>query len=223
VSSSQSPNPKIDGRVRRAQQKRRERRAQVLEAARRIFAQKGYHATSITDIIDAAGIARGTFYLYFDTKRAIFDELLDLFFQLLTREVRPVDVAPGARPPVEQLAGIVRHVLDTLFANRDLARILLREAVGLDAEFDRKLAEFYGRVLAVIQHALATGHRIGLVRRCNIAVTSTCILGSVKEIVYHLAVEADVGDLFDLDAVTREVLDFNLYGLFLPGDRKLPA
>ncbi len=41
-----------------------------------MFAAKGYHGTRISDIIDAAGIARGTFYLYFESKSAIFLELI---------------------------------------------------------------------------------------------------------------------------------------------------
>src|SRR5262245_28680641 len=180
------PGGKIDGRVARAEKQRRERRMQVLDKARVVFAQKGYHATSISDLIEAAGIARGTFYLYFDSKRAIFDELLEHFFALLTREVRPVDVSPGAHPPMEQLRAIVRHVLHVLVENRDLARLVLREAVGLDADFDRKLQDFYGRILEVIRHALERGYKVGLARRCNTAVTSFCILGSVKELAYHL-------------------------------------
>ena len=63
---------KIDGRVARAEKARVERRAALLSTARQVFAQHGYHSTSIDDLIDAAGVARGTFYLYFESKRAIF-------------------------------------------------------------------------------------------------------------------------------------------------------
>src|SRR5690349_8227493 len=91
-----------DGRVLRAQRRRDERREQVLATARRLFAEKGYHATSIHDIIDSADIARGTFYLYFESKRAIFAELLDGFFATLAKEVKRIDTSPGAPPPLEQ-------------------------------------------------------------------------------------------------------------------------
>ena len=57
-----TPEPKIDGRVSRAQRLRESRRAGVLAVARPIFSQKGYHATSIHDIIESAKIARGTIY-----------------------------------------------------------------------------------------------------------------------------------------------------------------
>ena len=73
------------------------RRAAVLEAARTRFADEGYHATSIDDIIETAGIARGTFYLYFESKRAIFDELLDELFTTLASTVKRIEVGPGAK------------------------------------------------------------------------------------------------------------------------------
>jgi AcrR family transcriptional regulator len=52
-------------------------RARLLEAAEQVFAQLGYHDASIVKITDAAGVAQGTFYLYFSSKLEIFDELVD--------------------------------------------------------------------------------------------------------------------------------------------------
>src|SRR3954452_25564840 len=86
---------KVDGRISRAQRLRESRRSAVLAVARRIFSQKGYHATSIHDLIEGADIARGTFYLYFESKRAIFDELLDDLVATLKAQVRRIDVSPG--------------------------------------------------------------------------------------------------------------------------------
>src|SRR5439155_2605296 len=113
---------KVDGRVSRAQKLRESRRAGVMQAARRIFAHKGYHATSIDDLIEAAGIARGTFYLYFESKRAIFDELLDELFTTLQAQVRRIEVGPNALPPVEQMNATVDRVMQTLADNRDMPR-----------------------------------------------------------------------------------------------------
>ncbi|MCI0356492.1 MAG: TetR/AcrR family transcriptional regulator, partial [Acidobacteria bacterium] len=56
---------------------RTDRRAQILRAAKQVFSQKGFHTASVSDIIERAGIARGTFYLYFESKRDVFDKLLE--------------------------------------------------------------------------------------------------------------------------------------------------
>jgi AcrR family transcriptional regulator len=52
-------------------------RARLLKAAEQVFAQLGYHEASIVKITDAAGVAQGTFYLYFSSKLEVFDELVD--------------------------------------------------------------------------------------------------------------------------------------------------
>ena len=51
-------------------------RTRILEAAERVFADVGYHEASIVKITEAAGVAQGTFYLYFGGKKQVFDELV---------------------------------------------------------------------------------------------------------------------------------------------------
>lgn len=67
----------VDGRPLSARGARTRRR--LLEAAERVFAELGYHDASIVKITEAAGVGQGTFYLYFASKKEVFDELvLDL-------------------------------------------------------------------------------------------------------------------------------------------------
>jgi AcrR family transcriptional regulator len=51
-------------------------RTRILEAAEQVFADVGYHDASIVKITEAAGVAQGTFYLYFEGKKQVFDELV---------------------------------------------------------------------------------------------------------------------------------------------------
>jgi AcrR family transcriptional regulator len=53
-----------------------ETRRRLLESAERVFADLGYHEASIVKITDSAGVAQGTFYLYFQSKKDVFDELV---------------------------------------------------------------------------------------------------------------------------------------------------
>ncbi len=206
------PESKPDGRVLRAERLRTARRNQVLAAARRLFAERGYHATSVHDIIAAADIARGTFYLYFESKRAIFDELLDDFFVTLAANVRRVDTDPAARPPLDQLHEMMMRIFAVLENERPMARIVLREAVGLDVDVDKKLADFYDRIVDLIERALRAGMELGLVRRCDARLTAWAVIGSVKEVcdrVFVLGAPAP-----DLGALGRQLVDFALRGVF---------
>jgi len=181
--------------------------------ARQVFSERGYHSASISDIIAAAGIARGTFYLYFVNKRAIFDELLDELLQQLNRSVVRIQVADGAPSPIEQMRGNVHRVFEVLDENRDLTKILLREAVGLDATFDEKLGAFYDNLIARIQGGLDLGQQLGLVRPCDSRVAARCVLGGVKEVVYQALVAGGLG-VVSRESLVNEVVDFNLRGLF---------
>lgn len=177
----------------------------MLAVAKKIFSQKGYHATSINDLIEAADIARGTFYLYFESKRAIFDELLDGLVTTLKGQVKRIEVGPNAPAPIEQMNTTVDQVLATLLDNREMARILLREAVGIDSDFDRKLGDFYGQIEGLFVRALNTGRELGVVRECDANVVARCILGSVKEVVHWAFIEQDPLKI-DLQKMGRDMI-----------------
>src|SRR5512144_2771267 len=53
-----------------------ERMRQILDCAKRVFAERGFHAASISDICEAAGIGRGTLYQYFSNKRSVLTAIL---------------------------------------------------------------------------------------------------------------------------------------------------
>jgi AcrR family transcriptional regulator len=203
-----------DGRKRRAIRQRSRRRAEILAAARKVFSRKGYHASTIADILNEAGIARGTLYLYFPGKRALFEVLLDEMFTQIASAVRRIRTGPGEEPPLDQMYGNVRRVIGVLENNRDLTIILLREAVGLDSDFDQKLAAFYERLSGIIVGALRLGQEMGLVRPCQPELVSYCVLGSVKESVLHLLTSREA-EALDREVVAREILDYNLFGLFV--------
>ncbi len=189
----------------------------MLRCAREIFAQKGYHRTNISDIIAAARIARGTFYLYFENKRAIFDELLDELLATIQGCIRKIDVEPGALPVIEQMRGNVERVVDTLFENRDMTEILFRAAVGLDPDFDSKLDGFYERVIDLATNSISNGIEMGLVRRCDPALVAQFIIGGIKEVALHAIVRAGLrADTTSRRRIAAEVLEFVARALFVP-------
>ena len=198
---------------------RETRRKHILACARDCFGEKGYHATTIADIIKRADIARGTFYLYFDNKRAIFEELLDNFFILIRQAVLRVDMSDSSHTPRMQLRGNVVRILNVLTENTALSRILLSEAVGLDEGFDDKLRAFYGQLLDLIEGSLELGQKMGIIRQCEPRMVAICILGTVKEITYqHLAAT----EAPSVDMLADEILNFALEGIYTgPPDKIL--
>jgi AcrR family transcriptional regulator len=201
----------VDGRVRRGQESREARRAQIKESALQVFAEQGYHATSVTDLVKAAGVARGTFYLYFDSKDALFLELLDDLLVHLRSNVVGVDLSPGAEPMEAQLQATVVRILRTVASNRPLTRIIFREAVGLHDEVDERLRTFDTQLHDFVAGSLRLGVELGVLRLHDVEVGATCVIGSLRELIYRELVvsEADV----DPVPVARALLDYHLRGL----------
>jgi AcrR family transcriptional regulator len=204
-------------RSEQARLQREKRRAHILETAHRAFAANGYHATSVADLIEAAGVARGTFYLYFPSKFAIFEELVDDISLRLRSGIHRVDLSPGAPPAIEQLRANAVWLFSLLRSEPDLLRILLWEAPGLDVELDRKLASFHAEMFALTKRSLETGIAIGLLRDCDTEVGARCIVGALKELIVSMTVREDM-QAVDLGELAAKVLDFMAGGLLVRND-----
>src|SRR5919199_26130 len=89
------PEPRL--RVKRNGQTQYERseksRQQILEAALELFSHRGYGATSVRDIAEAAGLSKGNVYHHFPDKETIFRALLDQYFQTMSRPDFPFNRA----------------------------------------------------------------------------------------------------------------------------------
>src|ERR1700733_2010626 len=95
---------------------RSERRADVMQTAAELFAQKGFRATTVREIADAAGILSGSLYHHFDSKESIGDEILLSFINDVLADYRAAAAsASGPRDVIEQ---IVRSTSRTLSRHR---------------------------------------------------------------------------------------------------------
>ena len=191
---------------------RHARRAQVLRHAKRIFARKGCHRTNVADIIARARIARGTFYLYFENKKDLFEELLEQVVGELTQRIQRIRPGPGEADPVDQLRDNLTRVLRYVLAERELTDILLNHSTGFDHELDEKIQDFYDRIAALIKRSLDLGIEMNLVRNSDTRAVSYAILGGIKEVVGMLSRSDDP----DIAALVEEILGFGLRGVARP-------
>lgn len=196
----------------------RERRAQLLEHAARLFGDKGYYNTSVSDIVTSADVARGTFYLYFANKRKLFEELVDSLLLRLTSCIQTVETTNSVRTPRQQLVDNLVRVFVLLYEERHMLSILLRGAVGLDREIDDKLQDFYREVLEAIESSLKLGQQMHLVRQVNTRVAAQAVLGAVKEILHALlSIEYNMESEKEIRIQAADILDIFLKGVLLDG------
>jgi AcrR family transcriptional regulator len=188
-----------------------QRKLLILSAAKEMFAIRGYHDTSISDIIKRADIARGTFYIYFKDKREIFDALFDQLLERINGAVKRVVVGNDQKPPLEQISENMKRVFQFATDDPELARILFRHAPGLDSITDQKIDSFYNKITALIESALTLGTQMALVKQCNLKLIAAFVMGGIKEIMDKITRPDNT--LPQLDIIIKELIDFGLYGL----------
>lgn len=108
-----------------ARERDESKRAAIMAEAKRLFSERGFHATSVQDIVRAIGLPVGSVYTYFQNKeeilKAVIDEGWDEFFSELSRDC-------AAEPsPLARLGLIVRRYLPRLLADADFLSIILTE------------------------------------------------------------------------------------------------
>ena len=150
----------------------------LLQRARTVFEQRGYGAASVADIVNAAGVARGTFYVHFKSKREILIALM--------RAVREELVAGQMRPLTgsRTVAEAVRHGIEQyLKAYRTSARMI--SIIEVTASSDRVVRtawlETRDALLANTVHALDRLQELGLARFEGSTRTVALALGAMVE------------------------------------------
>lgn len=107
-------------------------RTNIMNAALRLFGERGYHATSLQDVIKAAGCSKGAFYHYFESKEDLLLLFHDTFIDHLLAFAEGAARWPG--DPVEKLQRILNHLLESMSTFHDHMAVFHNESRFLTQE-----------------------------------------------------------------------------------------
>ena len=173
---------------------REQKRNRILRAAIEVFATKGYFAARMTDVAEAAQVADGTLYLYFEGKEhllmSIFDDVLGRFITRLDEEVSKIE------DPFEKLNVMIRLHLETLGRDQALAHVLQIETRHsrrfLSLVTRGRLGEYLNRVRDIIVEGQESG-----AFRADISpgLATNLVFGAVDELIMTWLLSSQPGDL----------------------------
>jgi AcrR family transcriptional regulator len=160
----------------RQDRRRAATRAKLLQAAKRLLATKGFHATKIADIAAAADVGTGTFYLYFPTKDALF---ADLVRETALAAKEAMDETKATQTDPRERARVGGETFFRFAAeNRDVFKILF----GHSAQFDELLREVHQIFIADIETDFADGVAAGAFRDLPPAFAAQAIVGMLSQV-----------------------------------------
>jgi len=136
-----------------------EMRNAILDAAMRVFTDKSYHATSVSNVAAAAGLAKGTLYIYFDSKDALTTAIVDRHLASISKQIMDAKPCETLDAFLEEL----RQTMDVTAEQASFYRVFFEvfgPSFGSDA-FTENVARFFNRVGAhyakQIKHLQAAG------------------------------------------------------------------
>jgi TetR/AcrR family fatty acid metabolism transcriptional regulator len=159
---------------------RQEKRRQILDAAVRAFARKGYHACRVSEIAEEAGVAYGLVYHYFGSKEELLETIFrDTWTQMLAR-VREVQEEGG--PAGEQVRKVTALLLRTWRRDPDLVRVLVHEVTRSPEQLPRQIDEI-SHAHEALQGIVANGQKTGEFRSdLDPQLAATIFYGALEEV-----------------------------------------
>ena len=177
------------------------RRAEILEAARTVFAGKGFEAATIDDIAHAAGVAKGTLYLYYPSKREIYWAALRAGVDdLYTATTRRVDAAGSAH---DKIRAFIETKIEYCEIHHEFFRIYYSAATEVLSHPPERLevTELYRQQLDLLERTFGAARSRGEIRDVDPAKLAVAIFEITRGLITQRLLGRTVDD-------TRHDVDF---------------
>lgn len=173
------------------------KRDRLLSEGLRLFAEQGYEGSSIEQIAAASGVARGTFYLYFPDKRALFEALVDRWFldlqAIFARVQEGLEASDGPEQAWEVYRGMAADLVLLGLTHAPEIRLSFQES-RTRAASGVLLRERERGIVSVAVAFTELAMARGWVREGDPRVLCLVIFGAVERLVYEVLTGSELGD-----------------------------
>jgi AcrR family transcriptional regulator len=195
-----------------------ERKLDILRVAAEVFTQRGYRPTTIDALVEAAGISKGLFYIYFDSKKQAFIELIESFFEgfaaVLEENHRHLEEAFASRADVTTILTIWRdnilRILKYHFDNPNLTFVVYQEALGSDEDFSERVNELSEHASKMVAEEFKMMAESGALRTSDVELVADVTMGSVVYVIMDFLLRKK---WTDIDSLADKLLDYHARAL----------
>jgi len=191
-----------------------EKRRQIVDAAVRVFARRGFHTSRVADIAAEAGVAHGLLYHYFDSKDQLLEAVFRENWSVLVDRIRAVEGTD--EPAADQLRHVAAILLRTWRHEPDVVRVVVRE-IARSPEVQERIGELV-EPIGSIERIVRRGQERGEFRPdLDPALAATLFYGAIDAVLtgWVLGTRAD-GDV-QIAAAEQGVVDVVVGGLRAEG------
>ncbi len=190
-----------------------DKRRQLLDAAVRVFARKGFHASRVGDIAEEAGVAHGLLYHYFKSKDQVLEAVFHENWSVLLARIASVEETDEPAP--DQLRHVAAIVLRTWLHLPDVVTVVIRE-FGRSPELAERIGEL-AQPIDAIQRVIERGIGRGEFRKdVDPVFAAAVVYGSIDELLTGWVLGRLPAGEDDVAAAERTLCEVSLLGLQEP-------
>lgn len=179
----------------------------IFETAMRLFAEKGYDATSIEEITATVGVAKGTLYYHFSSKEEIYKFLIDEGMKLLHNSI--AIKTEKLTNSISKLRAVIIIQLKIIMKYDEFITILLSQIWGNEPrhrEFRKYIYEYMNTIKGIIEE----GIKNGVIKNGDSELMASHIIGEICAIkIYKMKINEEM----QVENVANKIVDYVLNGI----------
>jgi AcrR family transcriptional regulator len=196
----------------KTRKKKDAKRTAMMQAAVRVFAEKGYHAATVRDIVRDADVAIGTFYFYFPDKETLFvhlyEETADFLLQAIRQGIRGRVTLP------KQIAAGLQAYINIAIYEPAVIQLLLVGGVGAIPSLTAKRKEFRERLIRIWQQPLEQAISQGTIPSQNVRLMAEFYAGGFDEVVLNVLAAPEPEEV--AETAVQDMIVFSLRAVAFP-------
>jgi len=185
-----------------------EKRQIILQAAIKVFSERGFEKATVDEIAERAGIAKGTVYYHFASKKQLFLALIEDGVDRMDQVLRAETT--GCNTLKEVLTRVIAVEIDFVKEYKDYSKVFLSEVWGLENYWQKEAEHVRARLIGFLKEALAKGRDRGELKPgLNLTAVATSLYGMVFVTgLYFFIFEQD----FAYNELVNSIQELFLYG-----------
>lgn len=179
----------------------------IFEAAIKTFSNFGYNGTTMDQVAEAAGVAKGTLYYHYKSKEEIFNFIIEEGLGLMVEELK--EHIKTVTNPLEKLRIICKAQLSILYRNKDFFKVLMSQLWGQEirqVELRNRLGTYIEEIKDFFEEAMEAG----IIRKGNASFMAYAFFGTLCSAAVYEVINIDS---INLDNVVDELIEYSLRGL----------
>lgn len=184
------------------------RRERIIRAAREIFTETSFQSMSVKAIAQKAGIATGTFYLYFTNKEALIETVVKEMYKELMGLIK--EERSKCDTVFDKLQASMEVCIKLFINEKGIARLLLKHFPEINMGFNNKFTEIEKDLINLVKIDLDELQEQGLIPKQNTYISATAFVGTFRQVILSWLQE---GEPKNIEEACQTLIDYNMRGL----------